>query len=650
MPGVAQHLMSAADPPISGEVFGWEKATGMQAQEKHGFQAEVGRLLDIVAHSLYSDRSVFLRELISNASDACDRLRYLALTRPDLAAEDPQFRVVISADETARTLTVGDNGIGMNREELIANLGTIARSGTAAFLKEATGDAAKDLSLIGQFGVGFYAAFMVADQIEVFSRRAGEAEGWHWLSEGKGEFAVAKAEGVARGTRIVLHLKPDADEFLDPVRLKTVVARYSDHVALPILLKGDAGKEEKLNEAAALWMRPKSEITQRQYAEFYRHVGHGFDEPRHTIHWRAEGKIDYTALLFVPGARPFDLFHPERKHRLKLYVRRVFITDDCADILPGYLRFLQGIVDSEDLPLNISREMLQHNPVLAKIRSALVKRSLAELGKLAEKEPETYAAFWNDFGPVLKEGLYEDTEQREILLKLARFRTTTSADVVSLADYMGRMKPGQEAIYYITGESVEAARRSPQLEGFDARGIEVLLLADPVDEFWVAAVGAYDGKPFKSVTRGGADLDKIALPDDKQKPAEAAEGPGTDALIALLRLALKEAVKDVRVSSRLDASAVCLVADEGDMDIHLERLLKQHRQLDTTAKRVLEVNPRHALIQGLAKRLSAKGNADEVTEAAWLLLDQARIVQGEPVADATAFARRLDAALLKALA
>ena len=616
-------------------------------EERHGFQAEVGRLLDIVAHSLYSDRSVFLRELVSNASDACDRLRYLALTRPELASEDAQYRVVITPDAAAKTLTIADNGIGMNHDDLVANLGTIARSGTAAFLKEATGDAAKDLSLIGKFGVGFYAAFMAAEKVEVFSRRAGETQGWRWVSDGKGDFAVAATDDVARGTKIVLHLREDATEFLETPRLKSNISRYSDHIALPILLRAD-GKEDKLNEAAALWMRPKSEITERQYAEFYRHVSHGFDEPRLTIHWRAEGKIDYTALLFVPKSRPFDLFHPERKHGVKLYVRRVFITDDCADLLPGYLRFLKGLVDSEDLPLSISREMLQHNPLVAKIRAALVKRTLSELTKLTDKEPESYADFWKDFGPVLKEGLYEDQEQRETLLKLARFRSTQGEGLVSLADYVGRMKPGQEAIYYLSGESVEAAARSPQLEGFAARGVEVLLLCDPVDEFWIPNVGAYDAKPFKSVTRGGAELDKIALSEEKQKAAEP-QPAGTDALIALLRLALKDAVKDVRSSARLDTSAVCLVADEGDMDIHLERLLKQHRQLDSGAKRVLEVNPHHPLIAGLAKRLSQQGSSEEVTEAAWLLLDQARIVQGEPVADPVAFARRLDATLLKAL-
>lgn len=619
------------------------------AEEKHGFQAEVGRLLDIVAHSLYSDRAVFLRELISNASDACDRLRYLALTHPELAADDPQYRVTVEPDAKARTIIIADNGVGMNREDLIANLGTIARSGTSAFLKQATGDAAKDLSLIGQFGVGFYAAFMVAERIEVFSRRAGESEGWRWASEGTGDFTVSAASDVSRGTRIVLHLRADADEFLDTSRLKGIVARYSDHIALPILLKQPGHKEEKLNEAAALWMKPKSEITQQQYGEFYRFVSHAFDNPRLTIHWKAEGKIDYTALLFVPGARPMDLFHPERKHRLKLYVRRVFITDDCADILPGYLRFLQGIVDSEDLPLNISREMLQHNPLLAKIRAALVKRSLSELTKLAEKEPESYADFWKDFGPVLKEGLYEDSEQRETLLKLARFRSTSGDKPVSLAEYVSRMKPGQDAIYYISAESIDAAAKSPQIEGFAARGIEVLLLADPVDEFWIPAVGTYDSKPFKSVTRGGSDLDKIPLSDEKKKESEKTESANTDALVALLKLTLADAVKDVRTSSRLDASAVCLVADEGDMDIHLERLLKQHGQMDKAMKRVLEINPRHPLIGGLVKRLSDKGNAEDVTEVAWLLLDQARIVQGEPVGDVSAFARRLDATLLKAI-
>ena len=609
--------------------------------EKFGFQAEVARLLDIVAHSLYSDKAVFLRELISNASDACDKLRYLSLTQPELAADDPTFRITLSVDPRARTLTVADNGIGMNRQDLVENLGTIARSGTAAFLDRATGDAKKDLALIGQFGVGFYSAFMVADKVEVLTRRAGESEGWRWESDGKGEFTVAPATVATRGTSVILHLKPEDGEYLEPQRLKQVVAKYSDHIAIPIRLV-ENGKEETLNAASALWMRPKTEITAEQYKEFYHHVAHAFDDPWLTLHFRAEGKIEYTALLFVPTAKPFDLFHPERKNRLKLYVKRVFIAEACDELLPGYLRFLRGIVDSEDLPLNISREMLQHNPVLAKIRAGLVKRVIGELKKKAESDAEGYARFWDNFGAVLKEGIYEDTEQRDSLLALARFRTTAGDGLVSLSDYVGRMKEGQEAIYYITADDLAAARRSPQLEGFAARGVEVLLLTDPVDEFWIPAVGTFENKPFRSVTRGGADLDKIPLKDGEKK-ADAPQAPGIDALIALLRLTLKDAVKDVRVSQRLTDSPVCLVADEGDMDIHLERLMKQFRQIESGAKRVLEINPSHPLIAELSARIAKGGNSEDVTDAAWLLLDQARILQGEPVADPALFAKRMAA-------
>jgi molecular chaperone HtpG len=615
-------------------------------EERHGFQAEVSRLLDIVAHSLYSDKAIFLRELISNASDACDRLRYLALTQPELAGEDAGYRVTLAVDRGQRTLTVADNGIGMNRGDLVDNLGTIARSGTAAFVKQLTGDAAKDMALIGQFGVGFYSAFMVADRVEVLSRKAGESEGWRWVSDGQGEFAIAPAEFEKRGTRISLHLRQDADEYLEPERLRAIVRKYSDHIALPIVLL-DGGKEETLNKASALWVRPKSEITDEQYKEFYHHHAHAFDDPWLTLHWRAEGKIEYTGLLFVPSAKPFDLFHPDRKHCVRLYVRRVFITDTCEDVLPGYLRFVRGIVDSEDLPLNISREMLQHNPLLAKIRAGVVKRVLAELQKKAEQAPDDYAAFWGNFGPVLKEGIYEDHEQRETILSLARFRSTASDKLASLADYVGRMKPGQAAIYYIGGDDIEALKKSPQLEGFAERGVEVLLLTDPVDEFWIPAVGQFQEKPLKSVTRGGADLDRIAKPNGAGEPTPAT--PGLDSLVALFRLTLKEAVKDVRPSERLTDSAVCLVADEGDMDIHLERMLKHHRQLETGLKRVLEINPRHPLVAGLAKRIGESGHGDEVAEAAWLLLDQARIVGGEPLPDPAAFSRRLAEVMRRAL-
>ena len=621
-------------------------------EEKHGFQAEVSRLLDIVAHSLYSDKTVFLRELISNASDACDRLRYLSLTQPELTASDPNFRVTLSTDRTARTLTIADNGIGMNRDDLVENLGTIARSGTSAFMKQMTGDAAKDLALIGQFGVGFYSAFMVAERVEVWSRKVGEDQGWRWVSDGKGEFTVTPAEVDERGTRITLHLREGEDEFLDSSQLRRVVTKYSDHIALPILLVED-GKEHTINAASALWTRPKSEITEAQYAEFYRHTAHSFDSPWLTMHTRAEGKIEYTSLLFVPSAKPLDLFHPDRKHCVRLYVRRVFITESCEEVLPAYLRFLRGIVDSEDLPLNISREMLQHNPVLAKIRAGVTKRVLSELQKKADGDPDGYATFWNNFGAVLKEGLYEDSDQRDQILKLARFRSTAGEGdgegLVSLADYVGRMKPGQDAIYYITGDSPEAVSRSPQLEGFAARGVEVLLLTDPVDEFWVPAVGLFEGKAFKSVTRGGADLDRIEAPASETKAAEP-PAAGIDGLIALFRLTLKDAVKDVRLSQRLTDSPVCLVADEGDMDIHLERLLKQHRQIETSAKRVLEINPTHPLVASLAKRVGENGHGDEVSEAAWLLLDQARIVEGETLPDPAAFSRRLSDVLRRSMA
>jgi molecular chaperone HtpG len=608
-------------------------------QETRSFQAEVSRLLEIVAHSLYSEKEIFLRELISNASDACDRLRYAALTEPVLAEGDSDYRVVLVPDKAARTLTVADNGIGMNRDELIENLGTIARSGTAAFVNQLSGDARKDMSLIGQFGVGFYSAFMVADKVEVLARKAGEAEGWRWVSEGKGEFTIEPLPEAARGAAIVVHLREGEDEYLDPARLRQIVRTYSDHIGLPIVLK-DGGKDETVNTASALWTRPRSEITDEQYKEFYHHVGHSFDDPWLTVHTKAEGVIEYTNLLFVPSTKPFDLFDPERKSRVKLYVRRVFITDEGTNLLPAYLRFLRGVVDSEDLPLNVSREMLQSNPTVTRIRQQLTRRVLTELGKKATEAPEEYAKFWDNFGAVLKEGLYEDRDQREPLLELARFRSTARDGLVSLEDYLAAMRPGQDAIFTITGDSLEVVKRSPQLEGFRARGVEVLLLTDPIDEFWMPAIGAYKEKPFKSATRGGVDLDKIEASEEQpqEKPAPPAK---LASLIAIFKLALGDAVKDVRSSERLTDSAVCLVADEGDMDMHFERLLKQHRQLDAAAKRILELNPRHRLIERLAATVGETGASDQLSEFAWLLLDQARIVEGEQLPDPPAFARRL---------
>jgi molecular chaperone HtpG len=616
--------------------------------EKRSFQAEVSRLLDIVAHSLYSEKEIFLRELVSNASDACDRMRYLALTKPELAGSDAQYRVVLTPDKAEKTLTVDDNGIGMTHDELVENLGTIARSGTASFLQNLTGDAKKDVSLIGQFGVGFYSGFMVAREVEVISRRAGEAEAWRWVSDGRGEFTVESAEKAGRGTTIILHLKDGEEEFLDPHRLRHIVKTYSEHIPLPILL-AEGGKEEKLNEASALWTRPRAEVTPEQYKEFYHHVAHAFDEPWLTLHFRAEGVLEYTGLLFVPSTKPFDLFDPQRKGRLKLYVRRVFISDEAEGLLPAWLRFLRGVVDSEDLPLNVSREMLQSNPMLAKMRAQIVKRVLGELEKKAKDAPDEFAIFWENFGAVLKEGIYEDPEHRDALLALARFRSTAGDKLVSLEEYLGRMKPGQDAIFYVTGDSVAQASRSPHLEGFRAKGVEVLTFTDPVDEFWSAAVGEWKGKKLKSVTRGGADLANIEGETKEEAKADEKAPANVQSLLAIFKLALGEAVKDVRTTDRLTDSAACLVADEGDLDIHLERLLRQHRQVDQLAKRILELNPKHRLVTRLAALVGKDGTTDQLQEMAWLLLDQAKILQGETLDDPTAFARRLSGALERGL-
>ncbi len=620
------------------------------AEEKLGFQAEVSKLLDIVAHSLYTHREIFLRELISNASDACDRLRYLTLTSPELVSDDAEFRIRLSIDAAARTVSVADNGIGMNRDELIENLGTIARSGTAGFLGQLSGDAKKDMALIGQFGVGFYSGFMVADRVEVTTRKAGEEQSWRWTSDGQGEFTVGEAdEGRDRGTTVTLHMREDAGEFLEALRLRQIVKTYSDHIGLPIVLV-DGDKEETVNAASALWTRPKGEITDDQYKEFYHHAGHAMDDPWLTLHYRAEGVIEYTGLLFVPSVKPFDLFDPTRRNRVKLYVRRVFITDDCPELLPTWLRFLRGVVDSEDLPRNISRETLQHNPMLAKMRSGLVKRVLGELKRKAGEAAEDYEGFWENFGAVVKEGLYESAEHRDALLDIVRFRSTAATEgTVSLADYLGRMKEGQEAIFYIVGDDLELIGRSPQLEGFAARGVEVLLLTDPVDEFWIPVVGAYQEKPFHSVTRGEIDLSKMAKETEGEAGDAEAEEPEVGNLVALLKLTLKDAVKDVRVSERLTDSPVCLVADADDLDMHLERLLKQHHQLDSESRRVLEINPRHALITELNAMVGAEGATDALEDVAHLLLDQARIFEGEPLPDPRAFSRRLASILKRGL-
>jgi molecular chaperone HtpG len=640
------------------------------AKETFSFQAEVSKLLDIVAHSLYSQKEIFLRELVSNASDACDRLRYDALTKPELSEGDTDFRIVISADKKKKTLTIADNGCGMSHAELTENLGTIARSGTRAFMdqlaradKDKSGkNAAGAMSPIGQFGVGFYSAFMVADKVEVLTRKAGSDKAYLWISDGKGEFTIDESERDGRGATITLHLAKDAAEYLEKTRIETIIKSYSDHIGIPIVFK-DGDGERTLNDASALWALDKKEITKDRYKEFYHHVAHAFDDPWLTLHNRVEGMMSYINLLFIPSMPPFDLFQPERKGHVKLYVNRVFITDDCEGLLPPYLRFLCGVVDSQDLPLNISREMLQHDPRLAKIRSGLVRKVLGELKKKAAKKPDDYAVFWQNFGAVFKEGIYEDQANREKILDLARFRGTNSDNLISLDDYVGRMKDGQQSIFYISGETPEQVAVSPQLEGFRARGLEVLLLADPIDDFWIPAVGAYKEKPFKSVTQGAADLDAVAPDEDKEKDKGAGKdknkskdkkknAAGMDALIAAFKLALGKEVKDVAISGRLTSSPVCLVAGEGDMDMHLERMLKQHQQLAAgmASSRVLEINPDHSLIRhlaALAGKEAAGKHTDKLADAAHLLLDQARIAEGEPVADIQGFTRRMAAVMEK---
>lgn len=615
--------------------------------EKHGFEAEVSRLLHMMVHSVYSEREIFLRELISNASDACDKLRYAGLTNDKLLKDAGDFAIDIHLDKEASTLTISDNGIGMNHDDLISHLGTIARSGTSAFMDEMSGDDKKDANLIGQFGVGFYSVFMVADKVEVLSKKAGTKKAYRWVSDGIGEYTISDAKKEKCGTEITMHIKKDADEFLEVTRLKNIIKTYSDHITLPITLisKNDdkdaeeAEQSEKVNDGTALWARPKSDITEDQYKEFYHHVAHAFDEPATTIHYRAEGKIEYTVLLFIPSQQPMDLFDPSRKTKVKLYVKRIFITDDCEDLLPGYLRFMRGVVDSEDLPLNISREMLQNNPVMTSIRNAVTKRILSELEKKAKKDSDGFNEFWEAFGPVLKEGIYEDFAQRDKILKLSRFESTLDKGLTTLDDYISRMNGDQENIYYITADTLEAAKRSPQLEGFKAKDIEVLYLCDPVDEFWLQMVPEYEGKKFASVTRGAADLDDKKSDDEEDKNT-----PELDALIAVLKSNLGEAVKDVRPSKRLTDSAVCLVADDEDMDMHMERILKMHNKLEGAASaRVLEINADNALIKTLAAQATKDGSVDALKDASQILLDQARIMEGDLPEDPVAFGARLSA-------
>ncbi|KQN30783.1 heat-shock protein Hsp90 [Sphingomonas sp. Leaf34] len=622
----------------------------------HAFEADVARLLHMMVHSVYSDKTVFLRELISNAADACEKLRYEALSAPELMADESRTQITITLDPSARTLTVEDNGIGMTADDMAEALGTIARSGTKAFMDRiaaSSGSAntgSDGAQLIGQFGVGFYSVFMVAETVDVVSRRAGADTASVWSSDGLGTYRIAivdTADAPPRGTRVVLHLLEDATTFTDRYTVERLIKDQSGHVPVPIVMRETPDAEPvEIADGAALWTKPKTDITPEDYADFYRSVSGQFDEPAVTLHYRAEGLHEYSVLAFVPGAKPFDLFDPDRNGRMKLYVKRVFITDD-AEVLPRYLRFMRGLVDSSDLPLNVSREMIQESPMLAAIRKGVTGRVLGELDKLATRDPEAYAKIWENFGAVLKEGLYEDFERRDTLLKLARFKTTTSAGAWrSVADYVAAMKENQTAIYYAVGTDLDRLEASPQLEGFRARGIEVLLLPDSVDGFWVTAGIDHDGKPFKSVTQGAADLGLIPLVDGAAAPTADATPEVAD-FITFVKTTLGDAVSDVRASERLTDSAVCLVAADSGMDRQLERILAASGQAMPAAKPVLEINPRSALIA----KLAALGGdeADLREDAAHLLFDEAQIADGERPVDARAFSARLARLFTRAL-
>lgn len=631
------------------------KNTKNAKSETHAFQADVSRLLYLVANALYSEKEIFLRELISNSADACDKRRYVALN--DAKMLDEELEISVIADKDAGTLTISDNGIGMSRDELIDNLGTIARSGTREFMDKLANSKNSDekQNLIGQFGVGFYSAFMVAQKVVVISKKPQSSQAWQWSSVANsddGAYEITQSDSTRIGTSVTLHLADEEHEYLERARLNHIIKTYSDHISFPIhLLVGDDEdeNEDPVNEASALWARNKSDISEEQYHEFYRQNAKAFDTPWSIIHFRAEGNIVYSALLFIPESAPFDLFHPDRKSSIKLYVNKVFITDNCDEIIPGWLRFIKGVVDSEDLPLNISREMLQNQPILKQIKKGVVSKLLSDLEKKAndasENKDNGFVEFWQNFGAVIKEGIYEDSDYRDRLLKLSRFASLRQADIISLDHYIANMQEGQENIYYITGEDRKAVENSPQLEGFAAKNVDVLFFTDPVDEFWLSTAGEYEGKKFQSVTRAGNELDAInnkdsdKKSDDGDKKEHQEDNTDADVLINKMKEILGEDVADVRVSKRLTTSAVCLVADEAGLDMHIERMLRAHKQLNHASKKILEINVKNDVIKAL---MDNSDNQDDVIN---LLYDQALIQEGEPPRDLTQFSQRLSKSL-----
>ncbi|TLP70019.1 molecular chaperone HtpG [Pseudomonas nitroreducens] len=623
-------------------------------KETLGFQTEVKQLLHLMIHSLYSNKEIFLRELISNASDAADKLRFEALAKPELLEGGAELKIRVSFDKDAKTVTLEDNGIGMNREEVIAHLGTIAKSGTADFLKNLSGDQKKDSHLIGQFGVGFYSAFIVADKVDVFTRRAGApaSEGVHWSSKGEGEFDVASIDKAERGTRIVLHLKDGEDEFADGWRLRNIVKKYSDHIALPIELPKEAAGEdapaeaewEVVNRASALWTRPRTEVKDEEYQEFYKHIAHDFENPLTWSHNKVEGKLEYTSLLYVPARAPFDLYHREAPRGLKLYVQRVFIMDQADQFLPLYLRFIKGVVDSNDLSLNVSREILQSGPIVDSMKSALTKRSLDMLDKLASNDAEAYKGFWKNFGQVLKEGPAEDFANKDKIAGLLRFSSTSDESgeqSVSLADYIGRLKEGQDKIYYLTGESFAQVKNSPHLEVFRKKGIEVLLLTDRIDEWLMSYLPEFDGKQLVDVARG--DLDLGSLDSDEDKKAQEEIAKAKEGLAERLKAALGDEVADVRVSHRLTDSPAILAIGEQDLGLQMRQILEASGQKVPEAKPIFEFNPAHPLIE----KLDAESDEDRFGELTHILFDQAALAAGDSLKDPAAYVRRLNKLLVE---
>jgi molecular chaperone HtpG len=623
----------------------------IEGKQTRKFDAEVGKVLNLMIHSLYTNKEIFLRELISNASDACDKLRYLSQMDDSLIKGDTELKIEVSINKDKREITIFDNGIGMNEQDLIENLGTIARSGTQSFIEQMTGDSRKDNQLIGQFGVGFYSSYMVAENVKVISKKAGEDKAYLWESKGDGEYTIEEYQGEAsRGTTITLHMKEEEGSFVDSFRLKHIIKTYSDHVSIPIMFIEEDGNKERVNSSSALWTRPKSEITTEQYKDLYKSVAYSIDDPWLVIHNKNEGLVEYTNLLYVPSQKTFDLFHPDRKRRVKLYIKKVFITDENVDLVPHYLRFIRGIVDSEDLPLNISRETLQHNTTLEKIKASITKRVLSELKKKKEEVRSEYETFWQNFGSVMKEGLCEGLADPEKLLELCLFESALQNKKITLDEYIASMKGDQKTIYYLSGEDANKLRNSPQIEGFLSRNIDVLLFTDSVDDFWVNIISQYKEHDIKSVTRASIDLDKAEKTQEESDDKKDVTDSNHEPLIAYFKQILGEKVKDVKISRKLTSSPVCLAVDEGSMDIRMERFLIEQKQLAATTAKILELNPEHNIIKKIESDLSASKASALTEELVNILFDQACIIEGEPITDASSFSKTLNNLLAKAIA